>query len=394
MSPAGYQSVIVRRGCAETTDAVTASAATRNHTTGRHFMVNTTPPRPCLVVSPISWPPDPLLAMLPLAVTPGARPRGLPCQRAKNIAGSTGRMRMRLGVIVAYARVHFGDEPTLEQYGAFADWAAQMQFAGIELAAFSLDHFARDFSDSQRLQRFRDHCQAKGLAITAFEAGFLRHMTVHQDPAVRAQAVTEVRKSVQVARSLGTDLIYLHSAPHPSWTIEFRRLYDEFSPPTRVEVPVEFSWDAAWAEYVGVIRDLVREAEAGGVRLALEVRPYEMVSNADGGRRLADAVGSPALGLVFDTAHFLVQKELLPVAIEKLRDRIFLVHLADNDGITDYHWAPGKGAVPWDGTLGALRKIGYAGFANIDVAGTYQDIDAEIRAGRDFILARLAGASR
>jgi len=146
---------------------------------------------------------------------------------------------MRLGVIVAYARVHFGDEPTLEQYGAFADWAAQMQFAGIELAAFSLDHFARDFSDSQRLQRFRDHCQAKGLAITAFEAGFLRHMTVHQDPAVRAQAVTEVRKSVQVARSLGTDLIYLHSAPHPSWTIEFRRLYDEFSPPTRVEVPVE-----------------------------------------------------------------------------------------------------------------------------------------------------------
>jgi len=301
---------------------------------------------------------------------------------------------MRLGVIVAYARVHFGDEPTLEQYGAFADWAAQMQFAGIELAAFSLDHFARDFSDSQRLQRFRDHCQAKGLAITAFEAGFLRHMTVHQDPAVRAQAVTEVRKSVQVARSLGTDLIYLHSAPHPSWTIEFRRLYDEFSPPTRVEVPAEFSWDAAWAEYVGVIRDLVREVEAGGVRLALEVRPYEMVSNADGGRRLADAVGSPALGLVFDTAHFLVQKELLPVAIEKLRDRIFLVHLADNDGITDYHWAPGKGAVPWDGTLGALRKIGYAGFANIDVAGTYQDIDAEIRAGRDFILARLAGASR
>src|SRR5438445_12399 len=164
MSPAGYQSVIVRRGCAETTDAVTASAATRNHTTGRHF------------------------------------------------------------------------------------------------------------SDSQRLQRFRDHCQAKGLAITAFEAGFLRHMTVHQDPAVRAQAVTEVRKSVQVARSLGTDLIYLHSAPHPSWTIEFRRLYDEFSPPTRVEVPAEFSWDAAWAEYVGMIRDLVGEAEAGGVRLALEVR--------------------------------------------------------------------------------------------------------------------------
>src|SRR3989454_8177397 len=173
---------------------------------------------------------------------------------------------MRLGLIVAYARVHFGDEPTLEQYGAFAEWAAQMQFAGIELAAFSLDHFARDFSDPQRLQGFRNRCHSLGLAITAFEAGFLRHMTVHQDPAVRAQAIVELRKSVQVARSLGSDLIYLHSAPHPSWTIEFRRLYDEFSPPTRVEVPAGFSWEAAWAQYVGVIRDLVREAVAGARR--------------------------------------------------------------------------------------------------------------------------------
>src|SRR5213596_3203645 len=170
MSPAGYQSVIVRRGCAETTDAVTASVATRNHTTGRHFMVNTTPPRPCLVVSPISWPPDPLLAMLPLAVTPGARPRGLPCQRAKNIAGSTGRMRMRLGVIVAYARVHFGDEPTLEQYGAFADWAAQMRRAGNGLAQASLDHLAHDLSDAHRVPNSREPCQTEGQVVAAQEA--------------------------------------------------------------------------------------------------------------------------------------------------------------------------------------------------------------------------------
>src|SRR2546430_13205217 len=178
-----------------------------------------------------------------------------------------------------------------------------MEFAGMELGAFSLDHFARDFSDSQRLQRFRDHCQAKGLAITAFEAGFLRHMTVHQDPAVRAQAIVELRKSVQVARSLGSDLISLHSAPHPSWTIEFRRLYDEFSPPTRVEVPAGFSWEAAWAQYVGVIRDLVREAVAGGLRLALGGRPYGMGRNADGMPPLADARGSPALGRGVETTH-------------------------------------------------------------------------------------------
>jgi sugar phosphate isomerase/epimerase len=301
---------------------------------------------------------------------------------------------MQLGVTVAHARVHYGDTPTLEQYGLFADWAARMRFAGIELAAFTLGQFSREFGDPDTLRRFRARCRSLGLAVNAFEAGFLRHMTVSDDATVRRQAITELSSAVEVAQALGTDLVYFHSAPHPAWVIEFRRLYDDFTPPTRVEVPVTFSWESAWKRYIEMIRDLAGVAERGGVRLAMEIRPYEMVSNADGMRRLVDAVGSPAVGLVFDTAHFLVQKELLPVAIEKLRERIFLVHLADNDGASDYHWAPGKGVVPWDGALQALGKAGYSGFANIDVAGTYDDIDAEIRAGRDFILNRLEAASR
>jgi sugar phosphate isomerase/epimerase len=296
---------------------------------------------------------------------------------------------MRLGVTVAHARVRYGDTPTLDEYAAFAEWAARMQFAGIELAAFTLEQFARDFGALETLRQFGERCRSWGLTVDAFEAGFLRHMTVSEDPSVRRRAVAELEQSVRVARALNSDVLYFHSAPHPSWTIEFKRLYDDFSPPVKVDVPATFAWDKAWDQYVRTIRELARIAEQGGVRLAIEIRPYEMVSNADGMRRLIDAVGSPALGLVFDTAHFLVQKELLAIAVEKLKDRIFLVHLADNDGASDYHWAPGKGAVPWDSVLEALRKVGYTGFANIDVAGTYDDIDAEIRAGRDFISTRL-----
>lgn len=301
---------------------------------------------------------------------------------------------MRLGVTVAHARVHYGDTPTLQQYGAFAEWAARMQFTGIEVAAFTLEQFARDFGEPSAVRRFGERCRSLGLAVNAFEAGFLRHMTLSEDPAVRRQAAADVQRAAHVARELGSDLVYFHSAPHPSWMVEFKRLYDDFTPPTRVDVPAAFAWSEAWGRYVTTIKELARIAERAGVRLAMEIRPYEMVSNADGMCRLIDAVGSPALGMVFDTAHFLVHKELLPIAIEKLRDRIFLVHLADNDGASDYHWAPGKGMVPWDSVLRALRKVGYEGFANIDVAGAYEDIDAEIRAGRDFILPRLGATAR
>ncbi len=299
---------------------------------------------------------------------------------------------MDLGVTVAYARVQYSEEPTLEQYRAFARWAAERKFAGIELAAFSVDHFRRDFADPSAVRALGSLCQDLGLTVNAFEAGFLRHMTVSEEVAQRQQALEGLQRSLEVARELGTELVYLHSAPHPSWTIEFRRLYDDFTPPATVEVPPSFDWKTAWEQYVATIGGMARLAEQAGLRLALEIRPYEMVSNADGMRRLMDAVDSPALGVVFDTAHFFVQKEILPVAVEKLADRIFLVHLADNNGIEDFHWAPGKGSVPWEGVLKVLGKIAYRGFANIDVAGTYADIDAEICQGRDFVLERWPGS--
>ncbi len=298
---------------------------------------------------------------------------------------------MRLGVTVAYARVRYGDEPTLKQYGEFAGWAAETGFAGIELAAFSSEHFSRDFGDPTTVRALGARCRALGIAVNAFEAGHLRYLTVSEDPGVRRQAVEGLARSLETAQALGTDLVYLHSAPHPSWTIEFRRLYDEFTPPVSVEIPPGFAWDSSWEQYRSTVEEMAELAEEEGVRMALEIRPYEMVSNADGMCRLIEAVGSPSLGVVFDTGHFLVQRELLPVAIEKLAGRIFLVHLADNNGVQDHHWAPGKGAVPWESVLRALAKVGYAGFANIDVAGAYDDIGAEIRAGRDFIRKRMTG---
>lgn len=296
---------------------------------------------------------------------------------------------MRLGVTVAYARVRYGGEPTLKEYEEFARWAAAMGFAGVELAAFSCEHFSRDFGDPDAVHTLGARCRALGLAVNAFEAGHLRHMTVSEDAGVRRRAVAELGQALDAAQALGTDLVYLHSAPHPSWAIEFRRLYDEFTPPISAEIPPGFAWQAAWAQYVDTVGAMARLAEGKGVRLALEIRPYEMVSNADGASRLIEAIASPALGVVFDTGHLLVQKELLPIAIEKLAGRIFLVHLADNDGVQDYHWAPGRGTVPWEGVLRALAKVGYAGFVNIDVAGAHDDLGAEIRAGRDFIRERM-----
>jgi len=284
---------------------------------------------------------------------------------------------------VAYARTSYKEEPSLEDYHKFTKWASETGFTGFEIAAFSQNHFNAEFADQKKMRAFKDHYNSLHLECDAFEAGFLRYMII--DPSQKNRALQDMKKVVEVASELGANLIYAHSAPDPSWKIEWKRLYDEYSPPLTVNVPQGFSWKDTWTRYVETIRELTEIAERGGCKFALEIRPYEIVSNSDSMMRLIDAVGSKSLGVVFDTGHLFVQKEILPIAAEKLGDRIFLVHLADNDGVVDNHWAPGKGNVHWESVLQAIQKIGYVGYLNIDVAGQYEDISTEILTGKRYI---------
>jgi len=301
---------------------------------------------------------------------------------------------MKLGVTVSYARNKFKQEPSLEDYSKFADWVASAGFKGFELAAFSREHFYSEFGHDKKVRSLVDHYNSLRIKCDAFEAGFLRYMIIDPSKGNRERALEDMKKVVDVASRLGTDLIYAHSAPHPSWKIEWKKLYDEYSPPLKVHVPREFSWKESWTRYVETIRELTNIAEKGGLRFSLEIRPYELINNSDCMMRLIEAVGSKSLGVIFDTGHLFVQKEVLPIAAEKLGERVFLVHLADNDGVTDNHWTPGKGNVEWKSVLQAVEKIGYGGYLNVDVAGQYEDISQEILAGKRYvenILANLYG---
>jgi sugar phosphate isomerase/epimerase len=292
---------------------------------------------------------------------------------------------MKLGVTVAYARVKYNEIPSLEDHVKLVEWAKKNEFESVEVAAFSLNHFKRDFSNKAETRKLVDRQKSLGLSTDAFEVGFLRNITMDQSRGADERLVEYAKGITDVARTLETDLVYGHTAAHPSWKMEWKRLYDEYSPPSSVSVPDDFSWDGAWTQYVDRIRRIVEIVEQADLLFALEIRPYEIVPNSDAMLALIKSVGSRNLGLIFDTGHLFVQKEILAVSLEKLRNHVFLIHLADNDGFTDYHWAPGKGKVDWERLLKGVKKTGYSRFLNIDVAGKYDDIEKEIIHGRDYV---------
>jgi sugar phosphate isomerase/epimerase len=110
-----------------------------------------------------------------------------------------------------------------------------------------------------------------------------------------------------------------------------------------------------------------------------------MVSNTDGALRLIEAVGRTNLGVILDTGHQHAQKENLSLAVKKMKNRVFFVHLSDNDGRDNLHLALGDGSIDWKAFFAALREVGYQGSLGIDVGGV-PDVDAAFLRSKQRIL--------
>lgn len=65
--------------------------------------------------------------------------------------------------------------------------------------------------------------------------------------------------------------------------------------------------------------------------------------------------------------------------MEKLGDRVYYVHAADNDSKDNRHLAVGDGTIDWEGLLLALIKTGYDGYVGLDIGNVPEIDDAMVR---------------
>ena len=106
-----------------------------------------------------------------------------------------------------------------------------------------------------------------------------------------------------------------------------------------------------------------------GLKLCIEPRTWETISNVWAMEMLMREIGSGNLGAVLDVAHLSAQKMNAVQCVEMLGRRIFYVHASDNDYLTEDHLEIGKGRVDWMNLLRALKKHSFSGPIGIDIGG-------------------------
>lgn len=272
---------------------------------------------------------------------------------------------MKIGLNPAFLFAHFGDKVFFDQVITGATRAKELGFPSLGLEIYCDEQY--EAYTSKNIRRIRDHFHALGLESTAFLACAPRAKLASITKEIRQEGKRDFQRIVDVVSEMGiTNTVSLVSSAPPEAVISYMETYPG-APPKSIALPPSCSWETVWNTYVDTIKECLEMAISRGLRLAIEPLPMSIVSTSDSYLRLADEIRSNDFGILIDTSHLFYQRESLSVAIEKVKGQLFGFCACDNDGVQDFHWAPGKGNIDWREVLRTLKKADYEGYVDLEI---------------------------
>jgi sugar phosphate isomerase/epimerase len=206
--------------------------------------------------------------------------------------------------------------------------------AGIELGSYGLIGIRSEQDWQARFALHRALREQFGGAL-AIHGPFIGMEYTHIDHLIRAVVQRRMDMTFDVALKLKASRVILHAG--------YKREADLFQlQDAWLKQSVEF-WQSEIRRWAGAGIEIVLENET-------EQSPDVLV-------QLVNAVDHPGLGLCLDVGHQHAFSNLGTLEwVRRMGQRLFHVHLHDNDGSGDKHWSLGRGTIDFEPFYAALRQ--------------------------------------
>lgn len=142
-------------------------------------------------------------------------------------------------------------------------------------------------------------------------------------------------------------------------------------PPIPAKCRYDYGREEARRLAVDFYKRLEPYAQKYGVKIALEnMFNYDPIkkkicpticSTAEEMACIIDELGQDSFVACLDIGHANLTGDTPEHMIKVLQNRLQLLHVHDNDGISDLHTAPFSGKINWEKVCGALKGTGYSG---------------------------------
>jgi protein FrlC len=226
-------------------------------------------------------------------------------------------------------------------------------FDGIDIWGGRPHAYRRDLSERE-IAALRQLIRDEGLAVASFIPAQFRYPTslCSSNETIRQDSVRYIQDSIETAAALGSPIVSVC----PGHT-----LYGQSK-----EDGVQRLGESLWA--------ITEFAARHTIRIAIEpADKYEtdlLLTCADT-LELVEKLGYENLGVLLDNGHAHVVGESAADAVRLLRDKLFHVHVDDNDGVRDQHLVPGEGNFEFPPFVAALRNASYDGCLAAELSWDY-----------------------
>ncbi len=202
------------------------------------------------------------------------------------------------------------------------------------------------------LKPYADALKAHGVSVAQAHAPFPSY--VHGGGKMNEYVLHAIQKCMMLLAEVGCPWLVVHPAfnpygpicltPDEEWKLN-EELYSALIPTIR-ETGVRVATENMFSSY----KKRVIEAVMSNARFAADFVDH---MNAIAGEKL--------FGFCYDSGHVGLLHLDPSRFIETLGERISVLHLHDNDGVSDQHIFPYEGIIDWDGVCASLKKVGYKG---------------------------------
>lgn len=202
-----------------------------------------------------------------------------------------------------------------------------------------------------RGDRCKEECRAVrrmidqyGLQVPSFIPAQFRYPTslCSPIPTIRENSILYITESIDTACAMGVTLVSLC----PGHTLHGQGTAN------------------GWELLKNSLVRLCANADQHGVRLALEpgdAYETDLVNTVADAARLIAEVDCPNLGVLLDSGHVHVTEESMRAAFQNAGERLYHIHVDDNNGLRDQHLVPGDGSLDFFELFNLLREYHYTG---------------------------------
>jgi fructoselysine 3-epimerase len=230
---------------------------------------------------------------------------------------------------------------------------AEAGFDGIDIWGGRPHAYRRDLQPEE-IRGLRALLEQHHLAAASFIPAQFRYPTnlCSSSETIRLDSIAYIQDGIQLAAGLGAPVVSVC----PGHTLAGQPKAD------------------AWGRLRASLVEVCRKAQKYGIRIAIEpADAYEtdLMNTVSEAMQMVTELEISNLGVLLDSGHAHVVGEPFPQAVQAAGDRLYHVHVDDNNGKRDQHLVPGEGTCDFTTFLQSLDASGYQGFLAAELSWDY-----------------------